>query len=660
SMVLSGILREVDPSEIRHYIPPRPVFRKDSTTTSTRLAIDSRLINHHLQKLNIGEQHKLLEVLTAWRGSPHYTSLDLKKAFNSVGIGIRSQPWLGLRLFGRSYVWAFLPFGLVCSPAILLRALRDPMEVLCLALPCTPLCYVDDIGLRADTIDELHEAERRATGELEKKGFRTQPKKRISTDGSCDGVVKKHLGYVWDVAADEVRQLPPSLPDLEQWSKRQVISAYAKFFDVMGLFLEVGISARSNASLVHEDHRDWKDIVGSTHVRALKDWHNAITTLAPSVPRAVDSSRVVIFCDASGLAWAAEAYCVKLGEVEDSNPTDRLYRWRAVGGIFPRDCKWSTPKRELFALRQATRLGEELIGCAKVHRHPLVTKPDITYLSDAAINIFRLRRIGKSKSGTDAVDVSRLEKKWLSEISTHCNQYGFDVIHVRTKDNLADAASRGCLDSTTMLRMSDVDRLRHASTLTRFEPSSQQTLVSKEEEPEAAPRAVEDLSQYESADEFVCELFAIFDEEEISSEVSSVGDQQEAEPLCWNEILRDHQRASPFLRNLRSFVETGKLEEECPISLRAFKNDRDMYMVEDDLLKRRIRSDGKGAFVPQVMIDHSDDKMVNLVIDEYHDKSGHMSASKLEGIIREEFFWRRMSVSIRRRLRSCDCCQRVA
>ncbi|EER06690.1 hypothetical protein Pmar_PMAR024282, partial [Perkinsus marinus ATCC 50983] len=49
NMLQKGWIKAVDPQKVRHFAPPRPVFRDTSTTTSTRVTVDGREINQYLR-----------------------------------------------------------------------------------------------------------------------------------------------------------------------------------------------------------------------------------------------------------------------------------------------------------------------------------------------------------------------------------------------------------------------------------------------------------------------------------------------------------------------------------------------------------------------------------------------------------------------------------
>ncbi|KAF4681713.1 hypothetical protein FOZ63_004929, partial [Perkinsus olseni] len=635
-MLHMGRIRECKPSDISYYLPLRPVYKPSSSTHPVRLTVDGRKLNVYTHKCSTAGKLKITDVLIVMRSSAHFTTLDLQRAFNCIGLCPSSQCWYGLYMFEGHYVWLCLPFGCNYSSAALFRSLslRNPFFEGSLSFPIT--IFVDDIGVRGDTIVDLHRNEKIVVEGFEKKNFVFQSLKRVSTDGSFTGEAP-YLGYTWDVDNDRLCQVLPPLDFQDPITKRSLISSLSVWYDVAGLFIAVGVSARLLAADIHSQLAEWDTPATEELTQKVRQWYADVRSREFSTPRALNLSTLYIFCDSSNAAWCSQVNCPLI-----STDVGPLYVLRSVAGVFGPNCRWSIPKKELYGLWRSVRLCQDVVKYVDKFKIPVSS---IIFYTDSAITLWRLKR-----PKLDA-DLSRLEKKWARDIRSVCSKLcdgGLvgKVVHVRSASNLADAATRAKIDSTTTVLAEEARKWASGSGLVIYDPAA---LIPSSAKSVDEPSGLQCMATMANA----------VQDDELSTPV--LAPSQTDQVIDWGQLARQNQEGSPFLSALRDFLLHEQVPDGCSIPRRVLSEASKFHTVKDGLLYRCVRTTSEGQLLSQVVLDPKVDAeaIINRLIDHYHNSTTHLGAEAVARDIKAEYYWPGINSSVRKRLRSCDPCQRV-
>ncbi|KAF4653566.1 hypothetical protein FOL46_009102, partial [Perkinsus olseni] len=198
-LLSSRVLQVTSPSELRYFLPVRPVYKRGAGTSlavTVRLTVDGRKINGFLRAGSADSSSSIAHCLTIWRTSPFYRSLDLSSAFHGVSLSEEAQKYCGLALFGVVARWLRMPFGIRNAPATLFQVLSTLLSTIKMEWP--PTMYVDDLGVIARTIEELDHNESTIVQTVQAGGFNFQDKKRVCSVESCGEFGQ--LGYRWRLA----------------------------------------------------------------------------------------------------------------------------------------------------------------------------------------------------------------------------------------------------------------------------------------------------------------------------------------------------------------------------------------------------------------------------------------------------------------------------
>ena len=207
-------------SGLAYYMPHREVIREDSETTKLRIVFDCGAgkpsLNDRLYKGD-AESLKLFENLLQFRLREVAVIADISKAFLQIEIDKADQRFLRF-LWQKDeqinvYQMTRLPFGLVTSPAILLKAIQLQIEKFRKIYPETAevlsrAFYMDDLITSVDSSEEAMKLKVEASAIFEDAHF---PLAKWSTnltelmqtwDSSRVIELLKVLGLMWDLKDD--------------------------------------------------------------------------------------------------------------------------------------------------------------------------------------------------------------------------------------------------------------------------------------------------------------------------------------------------------------------------------------------------------------------------------------------------------------------------
>ena len=317
------------------------IFKPEKESTKTRVVFLSNLCDRsesnpnalsHNQVIRSGPclNSKLTSALLYSRFDKFFLCYDIKKAFLNIALSERDQSkllfyWYRNIAKGDFELVAYrnkrLPFGLRCSPAILMLAMyyililqpSDNIELEKFKRICYHLLYMDNGGFSTNNPEELREAFSNLKNIFQPYHFNLQQfatndqslQKDIDYefDQSTSNVVKL-LGLNWNRQEDTLFSAPLNLT-LEANTKRQVLKSVASNFDPLNIGAPLLNRARLFLHTLQCDQNlTWDEKISGSRKN---EWNNICKQLNNSpplvIPRCVgnrDSDFTLIaFTDAS-------------------------------------------------------------------------------------------------------------------------------------------------------------------------------------------------------------------------------------------------------------------------------------------------------------------------------------------------------------------------
>ncbi|KAF0294125.1 hypothetical protein FJT64_008179 [Amphibalanus amphitrite] len=456
------------------YLPHRGIWRNGKLRVvydgSARDAA-GRSLNSYL---DAGENllRRLPVVLLNFRRDVVAAQADIRSAFHQVSVSEVDRKYLQFLWADQRLRFRRVPFGLTCSPYMLLQTItthlaqyRTTDPLLCAKLEAG--LYMDDVCISFACRDEADSSMKR-TAEIFSDAGMDVHKLRISGDDT--GAAAPVLGLRWCTSSDRLAVRVPALPVIT--TKRQLLSTLCKPFDPLGVLSPWLVTGRAlfQKTWTQQPPLGWDEELSPDLRKELTAWCVGADDLDVWFPRTVKISADVtyhVFCDASKLAYCCAIYAVCDGDVRLLIAKSRLA---------PAAPALSVPRLELMAA---------LIGCRLMDlvRSALdLTEPRVVYWTDAMDVLFWLdqRRTMKVFVQNRVTSILQLTSR---------DQWR----HVRGQDNPADLGTRGL--SLSELTVCDVwwrgpDFLRSASAGpplqlpavdTDLQPSSDATVELKRE-----------------------------------------------------------------------------------------------------------------------------------------------------------------------------------
>jgi hypothetical protein len=456
--VLEESPQQCESGTVVHFLPHHGVETPLKDTTKLRVVYDASAKEGPTSpSLNecVYRGEVILEdiptLLIRFRLWPIAIVSDIEKAFLQVGLqesqrnacqllwvkNLRSPPEKNNLV---TYRFRRVPFGVKTSPFLLGAVLKHHLkqESAPIARRIEQSLYVDNVilGVNNDLEAEqfYHQSKaifRRAGMNLREYG--TNSAKAVAIIPEADrikGTVVKVLGIPWDTVTDVLRVKGPSDPMAEPVTRKSVLSYLFKVFDPLGLVIPVTVQGKVILQAITKQYKSWNAEVSGDHK---KQWMTVADDLhrleSISVPRCIGEigrkpDRIMVFCDASTVAYAAAVYL----QYEVSKGKYRSDLVMAKARVAPIKTL-SIPRLELLALLIAVRLLEFVRNCLSFSGETVVW-------SDSQCTLFWIQ---SSKVQT------RFIENRLQEIRKAAN---VEFRYVPSKDNPADQASRGVpLDS---------------------------------------------------------------------------------------------------------------------------------------------------------------------------------------------------------------------
>ena len=300
---------------------------------------------------------------------------DIKAAFHQVAVSSKDRQYLQFFWQDMRLRFARVPFGLTCSPFMLLKTVKIHLNQYLAS--DSELCrliqngsYMDDICLNFETREEA-EVQMARTKEIFAEANMTLHKVRITGDPSSDASV---LGLRWDTGTD---RLAVVIPDFSCPStKSELLSAVAKPFDPLGLLTPWLIGGKVLFQRTWKDmpKAKWDDTLTEVIQKEVESWWKNVTGRNVSFPRPLipggycSDVTFHIFCDASEKAYCAAVYAVHGGESGLVMAKSRLA---------PISPNLTVPRLELMAALSGARLMDFIKGSLALEN------PTVTFWTDS-------------------------------------------------------------------------------------------------------------------------------------------------------------------------------------------------------------------------------------------------------------------------------------
>ena len=368
---------------------------------------------------------KLPSVLLIFRCGEIGCQADIQAAFHQVIVNREDRKYLQFFWSEMCLRFTRVPFGLTCSPFMLLRTVDIHLNRY--AKSDEGLCdlirdgsYMDDICLHFRDRNEAEKGMLRVKQMFAEAGM-TLHKTRITGDQSSETSV---LGLVWNSESDTLAVVVPefSCPS----TKRELLSALAKPFDPLGLLTPWLIGGKILFQRTWRDmpKAEWNDPLTTVIQAAVELWWKDTSGSKVFFPRRLLSNtdyssgaRFHVFCDASDRAYCAVIYAVCGRETGLVMAKSRLA---------PMNPYLTIPRLELMAALSGARLMTFVKESLKLQ------SVSVTYWTDSTDVLFWIRNKKPRKVFIQNRVTSILQL-------TEQDQWH----HVRGTENPADLGTRG-------------------------------------------------------------------------------------------------------------------------------------------------------------------------------------------------------------------------
>ncbi|CAK1581575.1 unnamed protein product [Parnassius mnemosyne] len=445
------------------YLPHHAVIREDKDTTKVRVVYDASCKGKNNMSLNdnllIGPtlQPELRHLVMRWRIPPICLTADIGKMYRQVKISdldvdFQRIIWRdNVETEMKHYRMLRVTFGTASAPYLAVKALQQlaldegdsyPMA----AKRVLTDYYMDDLLTGCQTKEEGLRIFHEMNELLSKGGFEL-----MKWTSNCEELVEsmkgekgkgdvqeglkiksdetlKIVGLTWDRSEDSFRYAV-NLPKLEQpVTKRKIISDISRFYDPLGWVGPSIIKSKVIIQRLWLAGIEWDEAVPKSILDEWLAYREELKLLETiNIPRWVhtnadDSVELHGFCDASNSAYAAVIYI----RVIDSSGAINVSLLTAKTKVAPVK-QVSIPRLELCGAVLLSRL---ILETARVLG---IEKRNIRAWTDSTVV---LAWINNHPSRWKVFVANR-----VSEIQSNLDSHNWS--HISSKENAADAASRG-------------------------------------------------------------------------------------------------------------------------------------------------------------------------------------------------------------------------
>ncbi len=340
---------QLQPPVSHFYLPVHGVFKESSTTTKVRAVFDASARTSSTFSFNDtllpgpNLYPPLTDVLLRFRKFPVGMSADISKMFREILLNPAEKDFH--RFVMRDAAGKIvdcrmdrLTFGVKSSPYLATQVLHTLASLHSSSHPSaahaiTHNFYVDDFLAGAESVEAASCLQRELSDLLSKAGmvlrkWRSNSSDLLSTipavlhDASSSFQIPapskspKALGVHWDVTHDTLHvSIPAIAPSTIDVTKRQIASATAGVFDVLGLFSPAILPARILFQETWQRSLPWDSPIPDDMAVSWSTWVEDLPSLnSHSIPRRLSypasqhTDELHGICDASSCAYGASIY----------------------------------------------------------------------------------------------------------------------------------------------------------------------------------------------------------------------------------------------------------------------------------------------------------------------------------------------------------------
>ena len=263
---------------------------------------------------------RLVGVLLNFRSHDVACQADIKAAFHQIAVKEEDRQYLQFLWEGQTLRFRRVPFGLTCSPYMLLKSIEKHLSQYQPTYPelCTKLAtglYMDDVAVGFESVGEAAE-QMNVVQEMFHDANMEIHKVRMTGLPSEDA---KILGMRWSTGSDILAvTIPAAAPPV---TKSQLLSVISRPFDPLGILSPWVIRGKIlfQQTWTEEGCPSWEsELPPAIGSQVEKWWKEAKTIEDVEIPRSVgklcDETVFHVFCDASSKAYCAVVYAVHGGE----------------------------------------------------------------------------------------------------------------------------------------------------------------------------------------------------------------------------------------------------------------------------------------------------------------------------------------------------------
>ena len=336
---LDAIEEEPEPDSPGYYMPHHAVFRKDASTTKTRVVFNASASQVGQKSLNdVLDQGpsplpSLIGLLLRFRTKKIALQADIKKAFFTIAVNEEDRKYLrfvwpneeGLMT---TYRLTRLPFGANCSPFIMTAVLRQHLNSAAsnsdekkkeLIELMGDSFYVDDCISSVESEEEAARFKQVGVSTLESAGMELRKwRSNGEINDPTQPVDGKVLGTTWQSQKDTI-SFPVKAESPRNWTKRTLLKSVATLFDPLGLIAPYVIVGKIMIQELWKKGLEWDEPIDESLEREVAQWWGEVQELESLLfPRFVGptSSPVTVhmFADASEKAYGCAIYLVTKGD----------------------------------------------------------------------------------------------------------------------------------------------------------------------------------------------------------------------------------------------------------------------------------------------------------------------------------------------------------
>ena len=314
----AGVVEE-SPGEVSNcfYLPHRGIWRKNKL----RIVFDGsardatgRSLNEYLSTGG-NLLRRLPAVLLNFRRDKVAAQADIRSAFHQVSVAEEDRRFLQFLWQEQSRRFRRVPFGLTCSPFMLLHTISTHLNQYRLTDPeiCSKIetgLYMDDVCTSFSSRTEAETGMERTAEVFADAGMELH-KLHVTGDDAPDAPV---LGLLWSTREDRLAASVPTLPPIT--TRRELLSTLSKPFDPLGVLSPWLVAGRSlfQRTWTEKPPAGWDEELAPELQRELEAWTRDSSGRAVWFPRAArvtEDATYHVFCDASRRAYCCAIYVVQ-------------------------------------------------------------------------------------------------------------------------------------------------------------------------------------------------------------------------------------------------------------------------------------------------------------------------------------------------------------